>query len=119
VIESKEDIMTTTEIKVDHVSLRFGDQSVLSDVSFQLKGDKIYGLLGRNGAGKTSLLSLLASFRQPTEGSIRINGEIPFENDQVMSRVNFIYGKDQSSETEKVKGMLEFAERYRPNWDAQ
>ncbi|QAA21774.1 ABC transporter ATP-binding protein [Sporolactobacillus terrae] len=107
----------TAEIKADHVSLRLGKQNVLSDLSFQLKGDKIYGLLGRNGAGKTSLLSLLASFREPTEGTILINGEIPFENDRVMSRVNFVYGRDQSSETEKVKGMLEFAERYRPNWD--
>lgn len=108
----------TAEIKADHVSLKLGKQNVLSDVSFQLKGDKIYGLLGRNGAGKTSLLSLLASFREPTEGTILINDEIPFENDQVMSQVNFIYGKDQSGETETVKGMLEFAERYRPNWDA-
>ncbi|WP_139692662.1 ATP-binding cassette domain-containing protein [Sporolactobacillus terrae] len=107
----------TAEIKADHVSLRLGKQNVLSDLSFQLKGDKIYGLLGRNGAGKSSLLSLLASFREPTEGTILINGEIPFENDRVMSRVNFVYGRDQSSETEKVKGMLEFAERYRPNWD--
>ncbi|MCO7126510.1 ABC transporter ATP-binding protein [Sporolactobacillus shoreicorticis] len=109
----------TTEIKVDHVSLRLGDQNALSDLSFQLKGDKIYGLLGRNGAGKTSLLSLLASFREPTEGTVLINGERPFENQRVMNNVNFIYAKNQNDESETVKGMLEFAERYRPEWDAE
>ncbi|RYL92444.1 ABC transporter ATP-binding protein [Sporolactobacillus sp. Y61] len=108
-----------TEINVNHVSLHLGKQTVLSDVSFKLKGDKIYGLLGRNGAGKTSLLSLLASFREPTEGTITINGKTPFENEQVMSKVSFIYAKDLSADTDTVKDALEFAERYRPNWDSE
>ena len=59
------------DVTADGLSLRYGDFEALSDISFHLKGGKIYGLLGRNGAGKTSLLSLLASFCEHTAGSIR------------------------------------------------
>src|SRR2546427_210888 len=53
----------------------------LDGLTFSLTGEKIYGLLGRNGSGKTSLLSVLAAFRKPTSGTVRIGGSAPFEND--------------------------------------
>src|SRR5690606_13902292 len=107
----------TLEVEVNDVSLKYRRVEALKHVSFQLEGGKIYGLLGRNGAGKTSLLSLLASFREPTEGSIRSDIEHPFENTHVMQNVSFIYQMDYSDETEKVNSMLKFVERYRPHFD--
>lgn len=107
------------DIKMNQVSVRFGRYQALKDVSMHLEGNKIYGLIGRNGAGKSTLLSLLASFTQPTTGSITIAGQEPFENAAIMSEVNFVYEKDYSTETEKVKGVIEAVERYRPNFDRQ
>ncbi|RKQ28814.1 ATP-binding cassette domain-containing protein [Oceanobacillus halophilus] len=109
----------TFAIDIRNLSLNYNDFTALKDMSFHLEGGKIYGLLGRNGAGKTSLLSLLSSFRKPSDGIIKIAGEAPFENANIMANVAFIYEKDYSDETEKVKGMLESAERYRPNYDAE
>jgi len=51
----------TFDIVVSELSLKYGEFYALKNVSFQLQEGKIYGFLGRNGAGKTSLLSLLAS----------------------------------------------------------
>lgn len=107
----------TVAVEVKHLSLNYHNVVALKNVSFQLQDGKIYGLLGRNGAGKTSLQSLLASFRQPTLGSVRIFGEEPFENGKIMRDVMFVYEKDHKDETEKVKGLLEFTQRYRPNFD--
>lgn len=107
------------DIKMNQVSVRFGKYQALKDVSMHLKANKIYGLIGRNGAGKSTLLSILASFTQPTTGSITIAGQEPFENAAIMSEVSFVYEKDYSTETEKVKGMIEAVERYRPNFDRQ
>lgn len=90
----------------------------LKDVSFKLSGEKIYGLLGRNGAGKTSLLSILASFREQTTGSIKVAGEEPFENAKIMQQVAFIYNKDYKDESDNVRKILEGVERYRPHFDA-
>ncbi|MFT8321834.1 MAG: ABC transporter ATP-binding protein [Bacillus sp. (in: firmicutes)] len=105
------------DIAINQLSVNFGTFNVLKDISFQLESGRIYGLIGRNGAGKSTLLSLLASFIEPTEGSITIGGIEPFENANIMQHVAFVYETDYSDETEKVKGMLEAAERYRPNFD--
>ncbi|OZU87436.1 ABC transporter [Virgibacillus indicus] len=107
------------DVEVNNLSLKYNDYEALKDLSFMLEGGKVYGLLGRNGAGKTSLLSLLASFRESTKGSIKITGENPFENADIMQNVHLIYEKDYKDESEKVKGMLEIIERYRPNFDAE
>ena len=107
------------DIKMNRVSVKYGKYQVLKDISLHLEENKIYGLIGRNGAGKSTLLSLLASFTQPTAGTIKIAGKDPFENAGIMSEVNFVYETDYSVETEKVKGMIESVERYRPHFDRQ
>lgn len=107
----------TFDIECSKLSLRYGSFQALHNLSFRLEEGKIYGLLGRNGAGKTSLLSLLASFREPTEGTVRIGGQNPFENAQIMQNVMLVYEQDYSGESDTVKGMLEFVKRYRPHYD--
>ncbi|UTR10156.1 ABC transporter ATP-binding protein [Evansella sp. LMS18] len=102
------------EIEAKNIGLKLKDNEVLKDISFTLEHGKTYGLLGRNGAGKTSLLSLLASYREPTSGKLLIGGEEPFENRKVMPHVGFVYVTDYSDEDEAVKGYFDFAERYRP-----
>lgn len=105
------------KIEMNQVNVVYGNNRALSNVTLELEEGKIYGLVGRNGAGKSTLLSLLSSFREPTTGTITIGGRNPFENSDVMSQVTFVYDTDYSEETEKVSGMLEFSERYRPNFD--
>lgn len=104
-------------IEIKNLSLRYGNHEALKDITFELSNEKIYGLLGRNGVGKTSLLSIIASFREPSTGSITINGEVPFENAKIMQQVAFMYNKDYKDESENVKAMLQDIERYRPNFD--
>ncbi|HBN82904.1 MAG TPA: ABC transporter, partial [Clostridiales bacterium] len=107
------------DVVVNNLTLKYQDFEALANLSFTIETGKIYGLIGRNGAGKTSLLSLLASFREPSSGTIKIAGESPFENPDIMQNVAFIFEKDYKEETEKVKGMLELVERYRPNYDPE
>ncbi|GAB3798569.1 ATP-binding cassette domain-containing protein [Virgibacillus kimchii] len=104
-------------VKADHLGLHFGKQKALQEVTFEIAEKKIYGLLGRNGAGKTSLLSILASFREPTAGTVTINGEIPFENDKIMQQVAFLYDKDYQDETGNVINVLQGIQHYRPYFD--
>jgi len=106
-------------VKVKNLSLSYGNHAALKDITFELGSEKIYGLLGRNGAGKTSLLSIIASFREPSAGSITINGEVPFENAKIMQQVAFMYNKDYKDESDNVKAMLQDIQRYRPNFDME
>ncbi|MCI1983093.1 MAG: ATP-binding cassette domain-containing protein [Oscillospiraceae bacterium] len=61
-------------VSVKNVSKRFGDQDVLKHVSVDLERGKIYGLIGRNGSGKTMLLKTICGFVTPTEGEVCVWG---------------------------------------------
>ena len=62
-------------IEIDHVTKRFGEQTVLSSVSAQLETGKTHGLVGRNGSGKTVLMKCILGFMPMTEGEIRVWGK--------------------------------------------
>lgn len=106
-------------IDITNLRLTYGDTVALDDVTFTLEPNTIYGLLGRNGSGKTSLLSILAAFRQQTSGEIRIGEQPVFENPAVTSQIAFIRESgDTVEDSEKAKEALRYAEWLRPNWDA-
>lgn len=109
----------TYNIEVNNLSLSYKKFKALSDISFKLEDEKIYGLLGRNGAGKTSLLSLLASYRQQTSGFIKIAGKDPFENAEINQNISFHFQTNYDEETEKAKNILSMVEKYRPNYDSE
>lgn len=64
----------STLLTVDNVSLSFGGNAALSDVSFDIRQGEIRALIGPNGAGKTSMLNCVSGFYRPQEGQIRFNG---------------------------------------------
>lgn len=105
------------EINVTNLSLNYGSHEALHNVSFNCNQKKIYGLLGRNGAGKTSLLSILASFRQQTGGTLTIDGKDVFENANIMQHVILVYNKDYKDESDNVNEVLKGIEKYRPYFD--
>lgn len=107
------------KIKARHVDLTYKDFEVLTNIDFTLESGKIYGLIGRNGAGKTSLLSLLAAYQKASNGDITIDGEKIFENEQAMSKVSFIYQVDYKDEYDTIPKFFELAKRYRPTFDLQ
>ena len=65
-------------IVIDNLSFNYGSNRVLSHISMTLEDGRIYGLLGENGVGKTTLLTLLAGFKKPSEGSVRTDGMVPY-----------------------------------------
>jgi ABC-2 type transport system ATP-binding protein len=66
-------------IKVDNLSFSYGSKVVLKNISLELKGGNIYGLLGENGVGKTTLLTLLCGLKAPQYGTIDTDGLAPFD----------------------------------------
>lgn len=62
-------------ICVDQVTKRYGETTVLSDISMELCDGNIYGLVGRNGCGKTMLMKCISGFVRPTSGTITIDGK--------------------------------------------
>ena len=61
-------------ITIQNLSKRYGNNTVLKDISIQLDAGKIYGLVGANGCGKTTLMRCICGFSHPTTGYVVVNG---------------------------------------------
>lgn len=68
-------------ITIKKLGFSYGDHVVLKDISMNLEEGRIYGLLGENGVGKTTLLTLLAGLKKVEDGTLEIDGQIPFNRE--------------------------------------
>lgn len=69
-------------IETQHLTKAFNKNIVVNDVSINVKRGQIYGLLGRNGAGKTTIMRMLLNLALPTKGQIKLFGEEISKNQQ-------------------------------------
>ena len=60
-------------IEVEHLTRTYGSFKAVDDVSFQIKHGEVVGLLGHNGAGKTTIMKMLTGFLEPSDGKISID----------------------------------------------
>lgn len=65
---------TPPTINVENLTVRFNEFVAVNDISFQVYPGEVLGLLGGNGAGKSTTLKVLGGILKPTEGKVRING---------------------------------------------
>jgi ABC-2 type transport system ATP-binding protein len=78
-------------IKIDNLSFKYGKKEVLNDISMKLEAGKIYGLLGENGVGKTTLLKIISGLQKPWKGSCSVFGEDPFKRTpSFLSRIFYL-----------------------------
>ena len=61
------------DLTFDHVGLKFGDQTILEDVSFHVPAGKTLGVMGMTGSGKTTLINLMERFYDVSEGAVRLD----------------------------------------------
>jgi ABC-2 type transport system ATP-binding protein len=106
-------------IELRRVTVRYGRTVAVDDVTLHLPTGKLYGLLGRNGSGKTSLLSALASYRKPSSGTVLVDGAEAFENPAVARRTSFIRDTVDLTDSDRICGALSLAGRLRPTWDGE
>jgi simple sugar transport system ATP-binding protein len=63
-------------LELRKVSKSFGEVRALRDVDFQLGRNEVVGLLGDNGAGKSTMIKIMNGFYQPTSGELLFNGKV-------------------------------------------
>lgn len=65
-------------IDVQNLTFKYGSNTVLENITLKLEDGRIYGLLGENGVGKTTLLTLLCGLKKTETGSILVDGNDPY-----------------------------------------
>ena len=106
-------------VEIHRLTKSYGSVMAVNDVSFSLEANKIYGLLGRNGAGKTTIMQMLTAQLFPTSGSVKVFGETPYENSRVLSQVCFIKESQKYPTIYRVDDVLEMSALFFPNWDRE
>ncbi|VEA66647.1 Aliphatic sulfonates import ATP-binding protein SsuB [Serratia plymuthica] len=81
--------ITPPGIQVRDLSLRFGRQVIFDRLSFDIAGGSVVALLGASGAGKTSLLKIIAGLMQPTAGEVTGSDGLP-----IAGRIAYMGQKD-------------------------
>ncbi|MFT3877400.1 MAG: ABC transporter ATP-binding protein [Propioniciclava sp.] len=107
----------TTVIEVHHLTKRYRDVLAADDVSFTVEQNTICGLLGRNGAGKTTVMSILTAQNFATSGQVRVFGEDPYENARVLSRMCFVRESQKYPEDATPTHAFRIARLFYPRWD--
>jgi zinc transport system ATP-binding protein len=79
--------MADETVRMEHVSVGFNDETVLSDVNLSVKFGDFLGIIGPNGGGKTTLLRVILGLIKPDEGMVRVLGKPPGES---TSRVGYV-----------------------------
>jgi len=109
--------MNPTALEAASLGRRYGRKWALRDCSLSLPTARVVALVGPNGAGKTTLLHLATGLLQPTSGSIRILGEMPGANPDILGRVGFVAQDMPLYRSFTVSEMLLLGEKMNRTWD--
>ncbi|HEY4268101.1 MAG TPA: ABC transporter ATP-binding protein [Galbitalea sp.] len=107
----------TTVVEATGLTKKYGKFAAVDDASFRIEENRIYGLLGRNGAGKTTIMSLLTAQVFASSGSIRVFGQSPVENAEVLGNICFIKESQTYPEDFRPRHVFASAPWFFPNWD--
>jgi len=96
-------------ISVEHLTKKFGEFTAVNDVSFQVKEGEIFGFLGANGAGKTTVIKMLCGLLNSTSGNATVAGyDINTQSEQVKRTIGYMSQKFSLYEDLTVMENLNF-----------
>lgn len=104
-------------IQVNHLIKKFGSKTALDDMTFSIGEKSVFGLVGSNGAGKSTFLRTAAGIYRPDGGEILVDKESPFENSNVKQRVFFVSDYPYFLPQATLSDMAAFFSKIYPQWD--
>lgn len=78
-------------IEVENLVKKYGNHTVVDNLSFEVKKGQIYGFLGPNGAGKSTTMNIMTGYLAATQGSVKIDGhDILKEPEEAKKRIGYL-----------------------------
>ncbi|CAK7035284.1 MAG: Vitamin B12 import ATP-binding protein BtuD [Desulfovibrio sp.] len=106
-----------TPVTIEHLRHNYGDHLVYSDLNLTFERGKIYGLLGKNGVGKTTLIKILMGFLKPAGGECRIFGDPAHSiSPATRARVGLLFENHLAYDFFSIEDIERFHARFYPRW---
>lgn len=107
----------TNAIEVHELRKAFGDVRALDGASLTVPAGSVYGLVGPNASGKTTLLSIVRGVVRPTSGEALVFGRPPLDDPAVKGRIALASGNPYFLKPESADGMARFYRSVLPSFD--
>jgi ABC-2 type transport system ATP-binding protein len=105
-------------IKVDNIIHRYRSVNVLEKLNFSVKKGRIFGLLGKNGAGKTTAINIMMGFLQPLGGRCEIFGEPSHKiSPETRTRIGLIHENHLQYDFMNISQAEKFYSSFYSKWD--
>ncbi len=103
-------------IEIKGCSKAFGKVQAVRDVSLSMGEREVFGLVGSNGAGKSTILRMAAGILRPDGGSILVDNEAVYENEKIKEKIFYISDDSYVPQNYTVSDMAEFYRNYYPTF---
>lgn len=104
-------------VKINDLKFSYSTVPVLENISMELQEGRIYGLLGENGVGKTTLLTLLCGLKKAQEGSIDVDGFKPYDRKPDFLSNIFFLPDEVAAVKETAESWVKRTGSFYPNFD--
>ncbi len=109
--------MTPHAVDVKNVTVRYGKRRAVDDVTLSVAAGSVYALLGRNGAGKSSLVRCLLGQLRPAAGSVQLFGADAWrERERLMERIGIVPEDPDAPQAMRVGELARFSARVYARW---
>ena len=103
-------------IKIQNLAFSYGKNEVLKNISMNLEPGRIYGLLGENGVGKTTLLTLLCGLKKTQGGTITTDGRNPWNREPALLQDQYYLPDEVAPVNDKAIAWAKAAGKFWPNF---
>lgn len=106
-------------VSMQNVTKKYRSFTVLDGIDLAVRENVITGLVGRNGAGKTTMMKLIAGYMKETSGELLVFGERPFNSLKVSANLIFVDDRMKFPDGLKLEDILAECRRFYENWNEQ
>ena len=108
-----------SKIELINLTKSYGDVRAVNNISLTFENNKIYGLLGRNGAGKSTMLKMITNRIFPTSGEILVDGEPVNNNDNALGKLYLMCEGKYYPDKLKISDIFKWSNEFYENFDKE
>lgn len=104
-------------IEVNSLSFEIDEKQILKNINLKIKEGKIFGIIGPNGVGKTTLLRCLTGIYEGTSGHVIYDGQVVYDNPEVKNKIGYVADENILQSNFKVSEILKYYKYSYKNFD--